>query len=156
MGWWFAGIKQFIVVLLFHKVVVLTPLPIDVRGPVELHLTPSISAISPYARILLDVSADVGDGPLFTINGELGRGDLAQKKFPLGTVTVDLRTQNGKVTTLTWRGSAIIDARTTRLVLTAQSGDMPLDVPFTSAVIRSANPMRKALVTWENSPPITE
>lgn len=135
--------KGFLWMLLFSRVVTLTPVPIDIM---ELHvIRPStpLTAINELAVISIDVS-HVIPGRDYRANGV-----KARELFPPNTVSVELRRQGGPAVHLSYTDPSIGSDGTVRLTLGSLVG-VPTGVAFGEVIIRTQRPLKGVVVKWQN------
>lgn len=137
--------KDFFLILLFSKTVLLTPDPINLHGRLELVPDKPIEAITSGASIQLDVSS------MAAWNGK--EDILAFRKrlsdlFPSGTIKAKL-VGNGEEVTLSYQGNHQFNKDNVMLSLYTDDG-IPTGVEFTKVIIESSIKLNRIKVYWKN------
>ncbi len=87
--------KDFFLMLLFSKIILLTPDPITLIGEVELTPDKPIKAITSGASVLIDLSLTF-DFLGAKKSGSISSLDILEKKFPPGSVSATLYSEDGQ------------------------------------------------------------
>ena len=86
------SLRNAVVVLLFTRTILLTPLPIDIKGATTLHTPSALSALNEGARIEIDLTDSLREsGTVLTAGDDLSR------LFPQGSIAASLRGSQGSV-----------------------------------------------------------
>ena len=137
--------KDFFLILLFSKTVLLTPDPINLHGRLELVPDKPIEAITSGASIQVDVSSmaawnDKEDILVF-------RKKLSDL-FPPGTIKAELVGES-KAVTLSYQGNHQFNRDNVILTLYADNG-IPTGVEFTKVIIESSIELNGIKIYWKN------
>lgn len=137
--------KTLFLILLFSKVVLLTPEPITVNGKYELVLKDPIEAITSGAGIQIDVSSQISwDG-----DDILDFRKQLSEKYPPGTITAELVSTSGERVVLTYTGYTAFNDESARLLLNAEPG-MPINVEFDKLIVQTSIELEAIKIFWKN------
>ncbi len=137
--------KEFFLILLFSKTILLTPDPINLHGRLELVPDKSIRAITSGASVQIDVSS--------LINKDENEGILAFRKrllgmFPPKTISAKLLGEDAGVV-LQYDGGYSFNKDGVWLGLYAENG-IPTDIEFKRVVIESSIKLNGIKILWKN------
>jgi len=138
--------KEFFLILLLGKSVLLTPSPVSLQGTTTLVPDEAISAITPGACLEIDVSGTI------TKNDEEGINEFRDRikaLYPPSTIEAYLTGSDGEEFLVSYTGGATYNAESTRLSLCSDIG-VPTDLEFVKVVISSKITIEKATVRWKN------
>ena len=135
-----ANFKALFAVLFLSKLIVLTPQAVDL-GPewVEVNLSAPLSAITPGAVLLVDVTNVPGVQRDFA---------ALERMFPRGAVEAQLFPKTGSAINLNSSGGVALSKSSVELLV--YSTDMPVNVDFTRLRIRSSLNLKHVSVRWQN------
>jgi hypothetical protein len=139
--------KEFVLILLFGKTVLLTPAPIDLFGDVQLGPEKPLSAITDGAIIEIDVSS------MIKIRAQEGLLDFVarvKRDFPAGTIEAKLISANGQIVRLRNTDSFAMGKDRVMLDLSAEGGVVPTDVKFDKVIVSSSIRLKSVKVMWRN------
>jgi hypothetical protein len=137
----------FIRLILFSKTVLLTPVPIDLTGEVELVPTKPLTAITPGAALEIDVSSTISRRR--EIEGILEFDKRLAGEFPDGSIQAILTDTSAKEVLLSFTGKHAYAGESVFLILNAD-GDVPTESEFTKVVIKTEREIHSVLVYWRN------
>ena len=137
--------KEFFLILLFSKTILLTPDPISLHGRLELVPDKPIKAITSGASIQIDVSS--------LINKDEKEGILAFRKrllamFPPKTISARLVGEDAEVV-LQYDGGHSFNKDSVWLELYVESG-IQTDIEFKRVVIESSIKLNGVKILWKN------
>ena len=137
--------KELFLILLFSKTVLLTPVPIDLYGQLDLIPERPLEAITSGASIQIDVSSRISwDGEdIFDFRQKLS--DI----FPPGTIEAELKGSHDEKVILVYTGHTEFNDESVRLLLYAEPG-VPLDVEFEKVSIKSSIRFEGVRIFWKN------
>jgi len=138
--------KEFLLILLFGKSVLLTPVPVVLHGSMELQPEAPIEAITSGASIQIDVSSIVSWD---TKEGILEFRQRLKKQFPPGSIKAELFGDGNKKTTLTYKGNHLFNKDSVMLSLYGDNG-VPTDVEFKKVILTSSIELKGVKVLWKN------
>jgi hypothetical protein len=138
--------KEFFLILFFGKAVLLTPVPIDINASLVLEFDEPVSAVTPGASVLIDVSAMLTAQDREHIQNS---GERVSKLFPDGSITAQLTGTEGASILLTFDGGFLIGDDAIELALNAQGG-VPTDLEFKRMVIESTVELKGVSISWKN------
>ncbi len=138
--------KELLLILLFHKTVVLTPGLVDLEAPVVLTPPERLEAITPGAHLLVDVSSMIVWRNMEPVDAARER---CRERFAPGSISAVLRSDESEDVVLTWEGATAIGDASVELLLAADGG-VPVGVEFTDVVFESETPLRDVRITWKN------
>ena len=138
--------KEFFLILFFGKAVLLTPVPIDLHGRVEMVPPEPIKAITSGASIEIDVSSKI------TWDGKENILDFRKRVaelFPSGTITASLVRPDSSELALVYEGFYSISKDDVRLSLYAPNG-VPTGIEFTKVIVDSTIELNGIQIIWKN------
>jgi hypothetical protein len=136
----------FLRILIFAKIVLLTPEPIDLFGEVELKLRESLTAITKGASIEINISS------LITKPRQEGILEFRRRLrevFPPGTIEATMISKDKRQVTLHYNGASAYSGNEVILILDADGG-VPTDVEFEKLIITSRINLKSVTVSWKN------
>lgn len=136
--------KDFLMMLLFAKSILLTPQPIDLYGNLEIKPNKPLKAITSGAHLSIDVSKSVGD-----VQGIFERQKRIKQLFPSGTIQAELYAGRSQPVTFYYDGGFLYN--NTNILLTLDSKlEVPTDIEFNKVILTSNIKLNKITVTWVN------
>ncbi|NRA83568.1 MAG: hypothetical protein HRU22_07315 [Gammaproteobacteria bacterium] len=133
-------------ILLFSKLVLLTPSPISIMESVSLPCEPTISAINSGGHIEIDVTTMM---EAYSGLGVTKRMNALSGAFPQGAIIVTLiNEKDGKTVTLN-KLSHSVGSETSSVILMALDG-VPTGVEFSKAEVKTEIPLEGVSVSWVN------
>lgn len=136
--------KEFLMLLFFHKTLLLTPVPIELAAGVEHRIQGSVSAINAEASFQVQI-------PLLPPKAsELP--DFERKlrvTYPPGTIEVVASTKAGQSIRFTNRETFTYSTDDVRLIITSAS-PVPTDTSLERITIRATMAIPGTRVYWEN------
>lgn len=138
--------KEFFLILLFSKTVLLTPEPVDLDGRIELAPDTPIEAITPGASIEIDVT------PVIAWSGKEDITSFDKRlsdHFPPGGITATLVADGHENVALSYRGHHRFNGKRVVLSLDADHG-VPPGVKFNRVIIQSNIKLEGVRVYWRN------
>ncbi len=140
------NLKDFFLILLFAKSVLLTQSPIDVYGSFVLDFEEPIKAITPGASIQIDVSSMIS----YSSNEDIRtfRKKLL-KLFPKNIIRGKLITKNGQKVLITYHGDHLFNKKEVLISLYADDG-IPLDKEFENLELESKIQLTSVYIYWKN------
>ncbi len=141
----------FLKLLFFSKVILLTPVPVDLHvGANTIPLPEPIEAISPGASVEIDVTSLVNPGmERDLIKDLLTLDDKIKKLFSGETIVALLVSEEGERAELIHHGGYTIGKTDVRISLLNKDG-MPVDVEFIFLQINTTLPMKDVRIYWKN------
>jgi len=137
---------EFLRILFFAKVVLLTPVPIDLFGDVELKPRKQLTAITTGASIEIDVSSMITKPQQ---EGIIEFRRRVAEMFPAGTIEVKLFGKDKREVVLRYGEGAAFSNDAVFLVLYADDG-VPPDVEFERVLLTSRIKLKAVKVAWKN------
>jgi hypothetical protein len=138
--------KEFFLILLFAKSIVITAEPIDIRNSVSLSMAEPVSAITSGAHVRIDVTNSlVGTTDFSNIVSVL---DHLKMQFPVGSVVAILTTTTGEKMILD-KVSGSTNGENAELVLSSSSG-LPTGIEFSELKIESSIELLGVTIIWQN------
>lgn len=132
--------KAMLAALFFSKLILLTPQPVDLgREWSDVKLTAPISAITPGASLLVDVTRVPGVQRDFA---------TLERMFPKGTVEAQLFLNNGSAINLQSSGGVALSKNSVELLV--HSSDIPVNADFTRLRVRSNIDLKQVRISWQN------
>ena len=141
-------VKEFLLILLFSKMVLLTPDPVDLYGEKEVYPKDPLTAITSGASVEVDVTDFMG-GIGIKETGIVESRKLLEEKIPEDSVKGILYGSGGEKIYLNDTGYALSN-NAARLTLSASSG-VPTNIEFNKVVITSRINLKGVKVYWKNS-----
>lgn len=138
------GLRDFIGLLLWAKVVLLTPQPIAIHGSHEVKLTGPITAVTRGASLQVDVTAMLSD----VSRNPVGAIKKAQESLPSGSIVATLVSAGGVAVELDTMSYMASNDRV--WVTIGASGGIPRGVSFVRVIVRSRLPLTGVTVAWRN------
>ena len=143
---------DFIVGLLFGKLILLNPVPFDVVTEYTLSLSKPVSAVTGGAHLVLEIpSSVVSSSPDFSsiVNG-------ANALIPKGSVKAYISQSNGPVSvTMSYEKGpgeqGLARGGATLSVLLVPLSPVPTHVPFDRVRLISKNPLRSVTLQWSTA-----
>jgi hypothetical protein len=138
--------KEFFLILLFSKTVLLTPVPIDLYGKMEFNLENPIDAITSGASIQVDISS------MFKIHDDeniLQFRSRVKETIPPGSVVAILFDEKGEKILLEYKGGNQFNGKSVMIILTNADG-VPIDRKFKRVVISSKVNLEGINIYWKN------
>lgn len=137
---------EFLKLLFFTKVVLLTPVPVSFDSHYTITPQESINAINPRGHIEIDVTAMIPNGIQSNTNEKL---NLLAKSFPENSIKVELiNTKTGNTVNLTRVSQAT--GKEQLLVYVMSYSGVPTDMEFDEIHIKTLVPLSKVSVYWKN------
>ena len=137
---------EFLSILFFAKTVLLTPVPIDLYGDLDMRLRTPLTAITSGASVEVNVSSMISKPEK---EGILEFGRRIKSAFPPGTLEAKLIGNDGQEVKLSYEGNYAYSNDAVLLVLTANNG-VPKKVEFERVVVTSHIKLKSVLVSWKN------
>lgn len=137
---------MFLRILFFSRVVLLTPMPINLFGEVELNPQEPLTAITRGACIQINVSS------IITKSKQIGVLEFERRMeelFPAGSIEAILIGKDTRPLTLFYDGNFAYSKNEVFLTLHADGG-VPTDVEFDRIIITSNIELKSVLVSWKN------
>jgi hypothetical protein len=141
-------VKEFLLILFFSKMVLLTPDPVDLYGEKDIYPKDLLTAITSGASVEVDVTDFMGGIDIKKI-GIVESRKLLEEKIPEGSVKCVLYSSTGEKIYLDDTGYALSN-NAARLTLSASSG-VPTNIKFNKVVITSRINLKGVKVYWKNS-----
>ena len=138
--------KQFLLMLLFAKVVLLTPVPVTVIGDRELPLPRPLSALSPGASLEVQLPPAVAGE---SRDDRFKTWSHINEMFPAGSIHAVLYDEHGKQLKLEYRGKASMSEADVRLILDAENG-VPAKTEYVRLIVYSQRPLASVKIYWRN------
>jgi hypothetical protein len=138
--------KQFLLMLLFAKVVLLTPVPVTVIGNQELPLPQPLSALSPGASLEVQLPPAVAGE---SREKRFKTWSRINEMFPAGSIHAVLYDERGKQFKLDYRGKASMSEADVRLILDAKNG-VPAKTKYVRLIVYSQRPLASVKIYWRN------
>lgn len=138
--------RDFLLALLFSKVILLTPHPVSVEGRIELVPAEPLTAISSGAELEIDVTSMV---PNESKKRLFEFWDKAEAAFPAGVISAELVDRAGHVVSLKYQGHSSISNDDIRLILD-NGGEISTKAEYVKVVIDSRIPLKNVSVYWRN------
>ena len=136
---------EFIKILLFSKIITLTPVPVDIDRQLILDLNIPIKAITSGAGIEIDLSkqvrSSIGNKDMFETF------DFMEEKFPEGSIHVQLKGKSQFI--LLDKISYGYSNGSSKVKVSSASG-VPEGIEFTSVIINTNVPLQNAIISWKN------
>lgn len=139
--------KEFFLILFFSKTVLLTPVPVNISGEMEIRTEKLLEAITPGASLDIDVSDFTGRMRIKEM-GILEVEKALKNKIPEGSVKAVLHGVKGERVVLNESGFALTNDGA-KLVLYADTG-VPTNVAFNKVTISTRTELRGVKVYWKN------
>lgn len=136
--------KDVLLMLLFSKVVALTPQPVDLLGALELRPATPLEAITSGASIEIEVSHLLGDA-----KGVVETDRKVKALFPAGSIEAELHSTGRPPVVLRYDGNHAWSNEKTWLILSGVSG-MPTGVEFDKVIVKSRFRLSQVRVYWKN------
>lgn len=143
----FRGIGDFIRILLFSKMVLLTPHPVDLAGTKEFKPDTPLRAITEGATIYVDVTSMIG--LMQPTEGIVEFRKRVNKTFPAGTIEAALVATNGVKIVLEHKGYVSFSDKNVWLELSREGG-VPTEIEFDRVVITSRLELKQVKIHWRN------
>ncbi len=137
---------EFLSILFFAKTVLLTPVPIDLYGDLDMRLRTPLTAITSGASIQVNVSSMISKSEK---EGILEFGRRVESAFPPGTIQAKLTGNDGQEVKLSYEGNYAYSSDAVLLTLTANNG-VPKNVEFERIIITSHIKLKSVLLSWKN------
>lgn len=138
--------KQFLLILLFAKTVLLTPYPVSFESELEIAPAKPLKAITSGAEIQIQVTSMIAvDRGV----GILKLQDAITEAFPSGTINAHLFSKSGKEIVLGYNGFFSFAKNDVWLTLSKEGG-MPTNMEFVKIVIESKVPLKDVNIYWKN------
>lgn len=137
---------EFLSILFFAKTVLLTPVPIDLYGDLDMRLRTPLTAITSGASIEVSVSSMI---LIREKEGILEFRRRVKSAFPPGAIEAKLIGNDGREVKLRYEGHFAFSHDAVELALTANSG-VPENVEFERVVVTSHIKLESVLVSWKN------
>lgn len=137
---------EFLSILFFAKTVLLTPVPIDLFGDLDMRLRTPLTAITSGASVQVNVSSMISKPEK---EGILEFGRRVESAFPPGTLEAKLTGKDGQEVRLRYVGKYAYSSDAVVLLLTADNG-VPKNVEFERIVVTSHIKLKSVLVSWKN------
>ena len=138
---------DFLMILLFSKVVLLTPEPVDINSNekgYEINLKEPINAINSGASIEIDITTML---PV-SIKGDVVKSrEAVSKIFPDGSVEVILSMDKGNIS-LKDRFGISVGSNDTKLTL--YNDNMPTNIDFNAVTIKTSVNLENVKIYWRN------
>ncbi|NOS76177.1 MAG: hypothetical protein HOP36_16895 [Methyloglobulus sp.] len=132
-------------ILLFSKVMLLTPEPIDIFGVAEFKLKQPLTAITTGARIEINISSMIEPR-------QAGRSELERRiksEFPVGSIEATLIGKDKQQVRLRYDANYAYSQNEVELTLAADGG-VPINIEFEKLIIVSRIKLKSVLVSWRN------
>ena len=145
--------KEFLLSLIFGKMILLTPNPIDIyQDWVNIELKKPVSAITEGAMVNVELESNRHFSD--TVKAQENISKYLKGLYPDDSIEAVLTTKDNKIIQLTNTGfytSGYSESENIKVLikLTGQPR-IPTDMEFTSLKIRSMNRLEKVLVHWKN------
>jgi hypothetical protein len=139
-------LMEFLRILFFAKMVLLTPEPIDLHGSVELRPREPLIAITTGASIEVDVSSMITKNPQ---EGVVEFRRRVNTMLPLGAIEAKLLGSETRAVALRYDGSVAYSENQVMLSLTSDTG-VPTGTEFTQVVVMSRVDLKSIKVSWRN------
>ena|SRR5688572_25697929 len=136
---------EFLKILFFGKVFLITPQPVDIDGMVEFKLREPVAAITSGATLEIDVSSTILKRRDESITDFRRRVD---ETFPAGTVVATLF-GDSLLVDMAYSGNHAYSDNSVTLLLQSKDG-VPTGVEFTRLTITSQSTLKSTLVRWRN------
>jgi hypothetical protein len=133
-------------ILLFSKIVLLTPTPINITESVFLHYESTISAINTGGHIEIDVTK------MMEAYSELGitkRMDALSRIFPQGTIRATLINEKDGIKITLNKLSHSVGKESSSIILMAPTG-VPTGVAFSMVEVKTKIPLEDVSASWVN------
>ena len=138
---------DFLMILFFSKVVLLTPEPVDINSNekgYEINLKEPINAINSGASIEIDITTML---PV-SIKGDVVKSrEAVSKIFPDGSVEVILSMDKGNIS-LKDRFGISVGSNDTKLTL--YNDNMPTNIDFNAVTIKTSVNLENVKIYWRN------
>lgn len=139
--------KEFLLILFFSKMVLLTPDSVDLYGEKDIYPKVPLTAITSGASIEVDVTDFVGGIEIKKV-GIVEARKLLEEKIPEGSVKCVLYSSAGDRIYLNDTGYSLSN-NAARLTLSASSG-VPPNIEFNKVIITSRINLKGVKVYWKN------
>ena len=143
----FHGIGDFIRIMLFSKMILLTPNPVDLARTKEFKPETPLKAITEGATIYIDVTSTIGPKP--KAEGIVEFRERVNKTFPAGSIEAALTGKNGVKIVLEHKGYVSFSDNDVWLDLNREGG-VPTGIQFDRVVITSRVELRQVKIIWKN------
>ena len=140
------NIYIFILSLFLGKSFLLTPVPIDINGSLEIDVK-TLNVVSPTPYISIDVTTMLL--PFIKPGVDLPAFEkVFNEKFPKNSLEVLLFEKNGEITKLTQ--IALAQGNENNWLILTKKGDILTDKKFVKIVVTSKIPLKNVLIKWTN------
>ena len=140
------NIYIFILSLFLGKSFLLTPVPIDINGSLEIDVK-TLNVVSPTPYISIDVTTMLL--PFIKPGVDLPAFEkVFNEKFPKNSLEVLLFEKNGEITKLTQ--IALAQGNENNWLILTKKGDILTDKKFLKIVVTSKIPLKNVLIKWTN------
>jgi len=141
--------KDFLMMLLFAKSVLLTPQPIDLYGVIEIKPNKPLKAITSGAHLSIDISKGIVDIQEMLRMGILERQKKIKQLVPSRTIKAELYSGKNQPTVFYYDGNFMYT--NTSIFLTLDSNlEVPTDVEFDKVILTSNIKLNQVTITWVN------
>ena len=138
--------KELFLILLFGRVVLLTPEPISFNDTYSLIPSKPLSVVTRGAALEIKITSMV-DRSL--VRKAAFDSHAVTRIFPPGILVAYLKDKNGDISKLTYSGNSAVSSDDIWLVLT-KPGGISTRKEFIQVVLTTKKPMRNVAVQWRN------
>lgn len=135
---------NFLRVLLFSNIILLTPYPVDINAHSVIELEQPIVAITSGASLNIDVSNMLENPKPYNLEWRTHLDHM----FPPKSMSAKLVTSGGEMVSLVYEGYSSYNGESVRLILEGEN--IPTNVKFTKVIIETEIPLQDVLVYWRN------
>lgn len=135
---------EFLRVMLFSNLLLLTPHPIDIDNQVVIALKTPVQAITEGATVSIDVTAMLEHPKPYNLEWI----EYLHHVFPSGSISAKLVSSNGDIVILKYNGHWLHFDRHVRLILGTDR--VPINIQFTKVIIHTEMPLQNISAYWRN------